>query len=259
MLQALIHRKLDRWLGDATIEAEAIEDLLTSVVLGSASYLPELALLPFLCDAVSLVGDGLASKLDGLRFQRVQFWPRLDGGSVPDVLVELCDAAGRQQLLVIEAKLRAGKSSTPTDEGPVRDQLGKYWLSLRHEADRRHEADKRHEFSALAIVYLTADIAMPRRDLETTQHELRTKAMPEAPLYWLSWRRFGEVVRHDESPMLHDCVRLLRERWRLVHIVMKPLAPPPILPVPWRYHGRWRWPAPPRIHTAWRFSPGDQA
>jgi hypothetical protein len=251
MLQALIHRKLDRWLGDHP--PEEIEDLLTSVVLGSASYAPDLALLPFLCDAVSLVGERLASKLDGLQVRSVQFWPQLAGGSVPDVLVELCDTGGHRQLLVVEVKLGAGKSSDPSDSGPVTDQLGKYWLSLRHEAVQRTQS------SALAVVYLTANIGMPRGDLEATQHELRTKAEPEAPLYWLSWRRFGEVVRHDESPMLRDCVQLLRERYGLVHIVMKPLGAPPILPDPWRYRGGWRWPMPPRVHTAWRFAPGDRA
>ena len=46
MLQAILHGKLDRWLSK---DAYTIEDLLTSVVLGSACYAPhDQALLPFL-------------------------------------------------------------------------------------------------------------------------------------------------------------------------------------------------------------------
>lgn len=220
MLQALIHNKVD---GDGWGE-----DLLTSVVLGSASYLPERALLPFLSEAISLEGERLASKLEGMRVHEVHFWPRIPGGWEPDALIELRDTYGECRLLIVEAKLGSGKSSHPSTTGPVTDQLGKYWLSL---------SERNAWSAALAVVYLTADIAMPRSALEATQHELHTKSKQEAPLYWLSWRRFDTAVRHEGSPLLRDCVKLLHDRWGLVHPVVTPPPAPPPLPAPWRFRG----------------------
>jgi hypothetical protein len=248
MLDALLHKKIDRWLGDK--DPESIEDLLTSVVLGTARYLPgEVALLPFLRAASSLEGEPLGPKLDGMHVKEVKLWPSLGTGSIPDAVVEFTDGMGRSYLLVIEAKLGTGKSSLPSATGPVTDQLGKYWLSL-------HNTAKPESKTALGVVYLTASATMPRQELEETQQELSQKNQPKAPLYWLSWRKFGVVVRTDGCPMLADCVKLLQVRWRLNYVCMQPLQAPPPLVRSWHFGSPWRWTKPPAVVGAWHFQQG---
>lgn len=54
--------------------------------------------------------------------------------------------------VLVEAKLWSDKSSHATSDGPVNDQLGKYWVEFERRA-RREGAE------ALAVVYVT-----PRSD-----------------------------------------------------------------------------------------------
>lgn len=80
MLQALLHGKLDRWLSK---DAYAIEDLLTSVVLGSAYYAPhDRALLPFLSKAVDEHGKPLGTHLTQVASTTAEFWPNWGAATI---------------------------------------------------------------------------------------------------------------------------------------------------------------------------------
>lgn len=254
MLKALLAEKLN----DEFVRSPySIEDLLTSVVLGTCSYLPpHVALLPFLSRARMLDGSLLADQLEDVEAVDAVFWPFWDavdrpiasvGGAEPDLLLRLTHRDGQRSLLVVEAKLLSGKSSLPTSDTRVTDQLGKYWVHLLRQAALLHAR-------ALGIVYLTAGLATPLTDFEQTQGELRAKAAPAAPLYWLSWRHFvGCVASADGGPMLADLIKLLSEQWALTEIVMRPWPAAPRGTSSWRFDPSWRWPAPVLSRTDWDF------
>lgn len=288
MLQALLHNKLNRWLAK---DAYSIEDLLTSVVLGSAAYADhDRALLPFIGRALDLRGEDLGRHLAGARVIQVEFWPNwgalelaadddeevLDGvikedgspedprtgpsgpdrarsqglrvpRSQPEVVIELELQGGTKALLLVEAKLHSGKSSVAISNETVNDQLAKYWLQLGEEAERRSAR-------ALAVIYLTRSSRLPKEELQATQEDLATAHKPPAPLYWLSWRTFAEVV--DEAtapPILRDCISLLRDRWQLVHVKMEPWPVPPTNSPVFAFRPRFDW-SPPNGHNShWSF------
>jgi hypothetical protein len=169
------------------------------------------------------------------------------GGAEPDLLLRFTHRDGHRSLLVVEAKLLSDKSSIPTQEARVTDQLGKYWVHLLREADLQNAR-------ALGIVYLTAGLAMQLTDFEQTQRELRAKGAPAAPLYWLSWRHFvGCVASVDGGPMLADLVELLTEHWALTEIDMRPWPAAAGAAPPWRFDPSWMWPVPTLAGTAWNF------
>ncbi|MEM9456118.1 MAG: hypothetical protein AAGF11_18190 [Myxococcota bacterium] len=292
MLQALLHRKLDRWLDK---DVCTIEDLLTSVVLGSACYAPhEQALLPFLSRAVDEHGQTLAPHLEGVGRMTAEFWPNWgalevdrdgdtslledEGGAddegyeasqgegdeqaedgpsrhvsvpacEPEVIIDLEFVDGRHELILVEAKLHSGKSSHPTGGGAVTDQLSKYWLQLEQEAARRNAIPR-------AVVYLTASSRMPKEELRASQDDLVQASQGRAPLFWLSWRWFADVVDLDgASPILLDCVRLLQKRWMLVTVRMERWPIPPPIPPRIQFRRDFAWTAPDIDEPAWSFDP----
>jgi hypothetical protein len=258
MLQALLHGKLD---GELKRDAYEIEDLLTSVVIGTCSYLePSVALVPFLSGARDV--DGKLLDLSDVQSVEYEFWqplaavPRGDAheraedaarGGVPEVLISVTRRDGSNAMLVIEAKLFSGKSAWPSPKGPVTDQLGKYWLQL-EELARKRGAE------ALGVLYLTRGVTLPREDFAETQHELREKRHMQAKLYWLSWRAFVDAVRSASTQhrLLRDVVELLEKRWYMVAVQMQQWPRPPTLPTIPAFIANWRWQPPPRLEP-WGF------
>jgi len=280
MLQAILHGKLDRWLSK---DAYTIEDLLTSVVLGSTCYAPhEQALLPFLRKAIDERGSTLAAHLTDVASVTAEFWPnwrasevepdeddtadnddgdesdakspdapRASGITVarsqPEVVIEVAHTDGRRQLILIEAKLHSGKSSHASGDGVVTDQLAKYWLHLQKEAARRSA-------EALAVVYLTKGSRRPHEELEASQRDLEAARCQRAPLYWLSWRELAGVVDvPSASPILRDCVTLLRERWQMEKVSMGSWPNLPPLPPPFVFGRRFSWAQPTQPQCRWSF------
>ena len=259
MLVGLLRGKIAGYFSRPAWE---IEDLLTATVLGSCRYVPaEEALLPFLRRAVDasdgrlegMLGDVVAADISG----EESFWPRwapdpvdadTPGWNEPELIVKLHRADGSCAWVLVEAKLLSGKSSTYTDDGAVTDQLGKYWLDLRDRAARAGA-------EPLAVVYLTTGISRPDAELEATQHELRAKGKPEAPLYWLSWRTFVEVASTSQQPILSDVCRLLREEWQLAPIEAMRAWPArqSASGDGWTFSEGWCWPSSPRRTTTWAF------
>ena len=256
MLKALLAGKLD---GEFVRSPYAIEDLLTSVVLGTCAYLPpEAALLGFLRAARTTDGALLRERLADVVTVEALFWHQWNavtdegpgaGGAEPDLLLRFAHRAGNRSLLIVEAKLLSGKSSLPTTHGPVSDQLGKYWVHLLREADRSRAAP-------LGIVYLTAGTAIPIADFIETQTELDAKHVVPAPLYWLSWRHFvGSLPPTERGPMLADLVELLTDSWMLVEVVMEPWPRLERLPRAWTFEPSWRWATPVHVKAEWQFAP----
>lgn len=254
VLQALLRKKL---YGEFVRHPRDVEDLLTSVVFGACCYAGSVnvALLPFLGAAKTSEGAPLSNRLRGVERAEFRFWPPWDrveaDGSVipardePDLLLELVDADGRSSLLVIEAKLWSGKSSRPSSTGAVTDQLGKYWLGLKHRAGVNS--------TPLGVVYLVSGTTPPFADLEETQAELQAKGHDRAPLYWLSWRKFERVVDSSSAPpMIRDVIELLRDEWQLVEVEMGAWPTRSVhTPTAWTYDMDWSWPRRPPA-AAWQ-------
>jgi hypothetical protein len=279
MLQALLKGKLNRDLKRSAFE---IEDLLTSVVIGTCEYLPhERALFPFLRGAHGLGGISLAAELRNVDMVSYEFWPnweRLDDDkdeveataegalrepaqntgsgspadgpgaarSQPEVLLVFSCPGRPDRWLLLEAKLWSGKSSHRTDDGPVNDQLAKYWLQLKRRAEDAGAVP-------LGVVYLTTHNAMPAYELQDSLEELAQKGAGVAPLYWVSWRNFPtEVGVGDAEPMLAQVMELLKDHWQLVPV--EPMgAWPETLVLAAEMAGviLWSWPAPPTLNQVW--------
>lgn len=251
MLKALLHSKLD---GEFVRSPFEIEDLLTSVVLGSCAYVPPgVALFPFLRLARSVDGDSLEPALGDAVDVDATFWPDWaafsDGdvgvhGAQPELVLCVRHADGRRSALLVEVKLYSGKSSQATECDEISDQLAKYWLHL-----RRHAAAI--GASAMGVVYVTTSSSLPVAELDASQAELLTKGRPTAPFYWVSWRKFVSAVDARNSPLLQDVVQLLRDRWNLAEIEMPnwPSARP------WRFTSSWTW-GKPSAEPRWVFKGG---
>lgn len=255
MLKALLHSKLD---GEFVRSPFEIEDLLTSVALGSCAYVPPgVALLPFLRLARSVDGDSLEPALADAVDVETTFWPDwaafTDGdggvpGAQPELVVSVRHAGGRRSVLLVEVKLHSGKSSLPSSSAEISDQLAKYWLHL-----RRHAAAI--GASPIGVVYVTTSSSLPVADLDASQAELLTKARPAAPFFWVSWRKFVSAVDARNSPLLQDVVQLLRDRWNLAEIEMPNWPSPLPSPRPWSFTTGWTW-GKPSAEPRWVFSGG---
>jgi hypothetical protein len=171
----------------------------------------------------------------------------------PELILRLTRPTGSPALVLVEAKLWSGKSSWPTLEGEVNDQLGKYWVHL-------EEAAKKENAQPTGIVYITQSLRFPDDDFAETQLELQRKHQREAPLFWLSWRHFEGCVRQGDRyppaatlPILNDLLTLLVEKWGLAEVRMGPWPKSPDLPhTEWRFPLSWRWPK-----TLTEFPPWD--
>lgn len=245
MIQALARGKFPK-IGDR--DPFDVEDLLTSVVLGAASYDPERALLPFLREARSACREPVPLPTSPVT---VEFWPRpwaavapepgasavgVDGGQ-PELMVRLDPPGERGSVLLVEVKLRSGISSSGTQDGPVSHQLAKYWMHLLRVA----KAEDRHP---LGVVFVTEGITFPTADVEEAAAELRAKRCPEGAFFWVSWRRFERVVDTQGSRLLADVQQLLRDQWELTWVDDAwewPRALPPSQQAA-QFAASWRWP-----------------
>lgn len=203
MIEALLHGKLSR-------DQENMEDLLTSMVFGTLNHLPPTWIGRFLALARTPDGDYALASLASASAAKLSFWPQLRQPECafcePDLIVEIRDAGGMTQHVLVEAKFRSGKSSV--DDGvsggsvKVRDQLGREWENLLAlHGDRS------------TLVYPTAHYAIPHRDIRETQEELRSKGRRPAQIVWLSWRDVFLVSDVTEAPA--PMLELLRALDRL--------------------------------------------
>jgi len=191
--------------------------------------------MPFLNMARDSSKKQLGEELGCVESVAYDFWPDL--GGEPDVLLTLTRKEMPPALILVEAKLDSGKSQ-PTGTGPVKDQLGRYWVGLQELAGNKA--------AAVAIVYVTSHLRYdipgrpcPRRDFDETQEELTRNGVPPAPLYWLSWCHFENAVRHANKrsmpSILDDLCRVLMERYGLAQAMAQWPQPSAEFPA-WTFH-----------------------
>jgi len=185
MLLAEIHGKGRR-------DIEDVEDLLTSAVFGHLRLIdPPVFWLNFLQRARTAhtpsrsfteILSGLGVQVSRFSKVRVSFWPRLQGSSEPDLLVELSGVGIPTITFVIEVKLHAGKSST--GEG---DQLAKYLDKLAHlECPLAHSTIENR-----FLVYLTKNFV--GADLEESVKRAKT-SNAESRIFGIEWNDIAEIA-----------------------------------------------------------------
>ena len=125
----------------------------------------------------------------------------------PDVLLTIEFPSGRPWLVLVEAKFRSGKSSVADENTPSPvDQLAREFDNLAYAAARVGGVP--------VLVYLTADMGLPRHELIESAREYQSKYPNREPpvLAWLGWRMLHRLA---PSPLLTDLRRLL-ERLDLI-------------------------------------------
>ena len=194
MLEALIKGKLSR-------EQENMEDILTSCVFGLLKLIrPDIGLFQYLAmakrasggpDLLAPLADIANSKQSDVTYS---FWPRLAHDSChpcePDLLIRI---ESKRLLVLIESKFQSGKSSDADNGDKPHDQLAREWDNLILEAARI-------EFQPV-LVYLTADLFMPRTAVSESVEEFTKKrtSAPTPDIYWLSWQHLDELDRTQDS------------------------------------------------------------
>jgi len=213
MIEALLEGKLSE-------EQENMEDVLTSMVFGA--FRREKAasgLLPFICLAEPCEGSiPLPNEYIHCtaKYDDYEFWPRWPTyGNVaacePDLVIEINIPNSKNILLLIEVKYQSGKSSEASTQELIMDQLAKEWLHL----CKRAETCECMPW----LIYLTADIACPRKDIENAIKEINEKGPKgdkslKLDISWLSWRCLSELFDSDSddsaSTALKDISKLVR-------------------------------------------------
>jgi hypothetical protein len=229
MLQALICGKLSR-------DHEQIEDILTSNVFGLLRYSDPRITLDFIERARllndktpwdrSIFGSGELS-IDW------DFWPWWAEAQCavcePDVVLTLQSHGGARLLVLIEAKLHAGKSSLADPEGPPADQLAREWSNLVEKA--------RASAAQPVLIYLTSHYSFPRADVEESVEEFRTKRDVEPTIAWLSWRELLPVLMAYPQNAITADISLLLERMDLTYFGGVTSITP--VSISWRFGFDW--------------------
>jgi hypothetical protein len=229
MLQALLRGKLSR-------EHEQIEDILTSNVFGLLRYSDPRITLDFLERARllndkppwdrSIFGSGeLSIEWD--------FWPwwadAQSAGCEPDVVLALHGQDSARLLVLIEAKLHAGKSSLADPEGPPADQLAREWSNLVEKA--------RATAAQPILIYLTSHYSFPRAEVIASVEEFQTKRGVEPTIAWLSWRELRPVLMAYPPNAITADIALLLERMDLTYFGGVTSISP--ISISWRFGFDW--------------------
>ncbi len=229
-----------------------MEDLLTSNVFGLMQYLhPQEALIPFLAGAVDSRGVCPLASLSANTEVRYEFWPSIqEAGCIacePDLLLRLTDNQ-RRWIIFIEAKYLSGKSSEEDDSIPEPyDQLAREWDNLAKMAKR--------EAASPLLVYVTADVGLPRPDLEVSKTEYLEKRKAEKVPFtcaWVSWRRISTVFQNAGTVATRD-LYLMANRLGLHYFqsISRPDAKPLMK---WGFDSRIHWRVPGNIAEMWRYT-----
>ena len=250
MLAALIEGKLSRI-------QENMEDVLTSNVFGIMQYLSAgEALVPFLECAETPDGIRPLAALPSDVKATYAFWPRIEQPGChrcePDVMIRLSHSGKRPWLILIEAKFLSGKSSEEdgSSSAPY-DQLAREWDNLTSLAE--------HERVEPLLLYVTADIGLPRQELAASAKEFSAKrsnctAARPFSCAWVSWRQLSVIFRGARKPATRDLCAMANRLAlcyfeTLTQFDAKPLAA-------WHFRAASRefcWEAAGRTATIWSF------
>lgn len=214
---------------------EASEDVLTSDVFGTFSYLePQKGLIPFLQHAKNIEGSSLLfEETIDVTDAEYFFWPKTKRlRREPDLLLLVTVQGDRKVALNVECKYFSGKSNRDDEESPLQgDQLAEQYvellenqLVLPEDALMMLKAAGENKY----LLYVTSHYECPIADLQESITRLVKVGYDENELkrriFWLSWRDLrdilvqllkGETVGRYERRQLQDLLTLV-ERKRLV-------------------------------------------
>ena len=189
------------------------EDLLTSDVFGCLRYIPfDKGFQKILTQAQLYIDQKKLLGIDNSDGNVcVEFWPRLENNSEPDVLIRKGD-----HLIMIEVKYLSGKSghyepnqdSEDSMEAASSDQLARLFRGL---------MGNKGNYPRRSLIYLTAHRILPQNDIEAGCKELDELSDDNRHeyndnVYWLSWFEVYKTVDRllDESSEIRD------KYWRIV-------------------------------------------
>jgi hypothetical protein len=171
-------------------------------------------LLQFLSKATSTNGEPAFSTLPDNAEIDFTFWPWLPdtvGGCEPDLLLRIKYAGHQKYLVLIEAKLWSGKSSSAKPpshfdnsyDAFVPDQLAREWRCLKALTD--------NERTNPVLIYLTADTICPADDILTSQESVISCLGEKGKIFWLSWRYLPSILdQFSNNAMFVDLAESLR-------------------------------------------------
>ena len=174
--------------GKSVPDFDNVEDCLTSIVFEHLRYLPPNIFWPELFRySLSLQNQSLGtyfrdSSIDLLAYDHLSldFWPRLEGGNEPDLILRFTGLNTKPLLLVIEVKLWSGKSGVGED-----DQLVRYMAAAQHLA---------HKEGALfaGVIYLSPVNSV--EEVGTSWAIAKVRGL-DAPLWRLQWQDVLAALR----------------------------------------------------------------
>lgn len=171
-----------------------MEDLLTGNVFGLWRYLPhQLGLIQLLETSQRLDGEILTLP-DDIESVSLRFWPWLKEEGMksaqPDVLIEIKTEGKSAWLVLIESKYLSKKSSLPDGGQYPNDQLAREMNNLRRVSNQKGVEN-------YALLYITANTVIPRREMEESIEELALKTGDgsQGHLFWTTWRRLPTILK----------------------------------------------------------------
>ena len=232
MTVAEIHGKISE---TGTNLSERMEDLLTSNVFGSLRYLPaETALLPFLRTARSVRGESLQLEAGFVRTHSA-FWPWLSSPGrnpcEPDLMLGLETEDRRVHLLLVEAKYHAGLSSEEDERDEPTNQLAKELDNLSAVSPAVLGWNPELRVASRTLLFVTADMGMPRVDMQRALDEFVRKRKEQGDIFWTSWRFLSSILENalktESDPgrvaVLEDMLALLLRKGLTMFRGIKPV------------------------------------
>lgn len=191
-----------------------MEDLLTSNVFGSIEYVPLNQGLELILEQTEMEnGEHPITRIAPGSPVKYEFWPQVREADCkfcePDVLISFETLEGRPILLLVEAKYRSEKSSSPDREIAPNDQLAREWDNLVVMAEKTK--------SIPLLLYTTAHLGFPSSDVKESVDEFICKrpSKQRVNVLWISWRRIQEVFSSSQYELLRDVAKIL-ERLGLI-------------------------------------------
>ena len=193
--------------------SDRLEDLLTADVFGCLRYIPfEKGFQRILTQAQCYTDPEKRLSIKNSNDDvSIEFWPRLENNSEPDVLIRNGD-----HLIMVEVKYLSGKSGHYSDnqenkdnlEAASSDQLARLFQGLM--------SDKGN-YPRRSLIYLTAHRILPKNDIESGYEALNSlsdgnRHIYKNYVYWLPWPEIYKTV----AGLLKEDSQISDNYWRIV-------------------------------------------
>lgn len=196
MLQAELRGKINE---NKSIN-DRMEDVLTSNVFGVFKYLDNKKVMEGFLNSSENVNDEPFSYITNINNWQFYFWPRLNNGREPDLLIQGFENDVLKINIVIEAKYMSGKSDCEYIEN-VRtgDQLADEYTGLINEGWRTEGIDNSKIVNNV-LFYITNHYKNPKKDIEESIDIFeKNNSRIKFKIYWTSWRRLSIIISNNIS------------------------------------------------------------